>query len=52
MMAVPLNNEKVSLSTELYDFVSKLTAEELVYLLYKDHLLYDTSPKQEIYQRT
>jgi hypothetical protein len=38
---------------DLHEFVSKLSTNDLVYLLYKDHLyephiFYDTSPTQEI----
>ena len=30
------------LKDDLHEFVSELTTDDLIYLLYKDHLLYNT----------
>ncbi len=47
-----MKSEVMDMKKELYHFVSQLTTEELVYLLYKDHLLsgYYQNPlqKQEV----
>jgi hypothetical protein len=33
---------------DLHEFVSKLTTDDLIYLLYKDHFLYNTQKKMNV----
>ena len=46
MSILTIKNEVVSMKEELYDFVSTLTTEEIIYLLYKDHLNYSLKQQE------